>query len=38
MLKTAENKKGMHNYYKSLIKKNDPSHDKAETFHIDLCL
>lgn len=33
-------KKGMHNYYKSLIKKleNNPSHDKAETFHIDLCL
>ena len=40
MLKTAEKKKGMHNYYKSLIKKleNNPSHDKAETFHIDLCL
>jgi len=33
-------KKVMHNYYKSLIKEleNDPSHDKAETFHRDLCL
>ena len=30
----------MYNYYKSLIKEleNDPSHDKAATFHIDLCL
>lgn len=33
-------KKVMHNYYKSLIKglENDPSRDKAETFHTDLHL